>query len=111
VANTINGYTGNGTTSVTTSRPQQSQRDNTAATTTGNSESGSSSAEVQITSTASQLAGLGLKLSSMPPINNERVARISQSLADGTYSISADKIASGLMQSDHALAQIGMQEQ
>jgi anti-sigma28 factor (negative regulator of flagellin synthesis) len=44
----------------------------------------------------------------MPPINNERVARISQSLADGTYSISADKIASGLMQSDHALAQIGI---
>jgi len=111
VANTINGYSGNGTTSVTTSRPQQSQRDNTAATTTGNTESGSSSAaEVQITSTASQLAALGLKLSSMPPIDNERVARISQSLADGTYSISADKIASGLMQSDHALAQIGMQE-
>jgi negative regulator of flagellin synthesis FlgM len=107
VANTINGFSGNGTTSVTTSRPQQSQRDNTAATTTGNSQSGNS-AEVQITSTASQLAGLGLKLSSMPPIDNERVARISQSLADGTYSISADKIASGLMQSDHALAQIGI---
>jgi negative regulator of flagellin synthesis FlgM len=108
VANTINGYSGNGTTSVTSSRPQQSQRDNTAATTTGNPESGSSAAEVQITSTASQLAGLGLKLSSMPPIDNERVARISQSLADGTYSISADKIASGLLQSDQALAQIGI---
>jgi negative regulator of flagellin synthesis FlgM len=108
VANTINGYSGNGTTSVTTSRPQQSQRDNTAATTTGNAESGSSAAEVQITSTASQLAALGLKLSSMPPIDNERVARISQSLADGTYSISADKIASGLLQSDQALAQIGI---
>jgi anti-sigma28 factor (negative regulator of flagellin synthesis) len=36
------------------------------------------------------------------------VARISQSLADGTYTISPDKIASGLMQSDHALAQIGI---
>jgi negative regulator of flagellin synthesis FlgM len=109
VANTINGFSGNGATSVTTSRAQQSHRDNTAATTTANPESGSS-AEVQITSTASQLAGLGTRLSSMPPIDNERVARISQSLADGTYSISADKIASGLMQSDHALAQIGMQE-
>ena len=30
------------------------------------------------------------------------------SLADGTYSISPDKIASGLMQSDQALAQIGI---
>jgi negative regulator of flagellin synthesis FlgM len=109
VANTINSFQGNGATSVTTSRPQQSQRDNTAATTTGNSESGSS-AEVQITSTASQLASLGQQLSTMPAVDSARVGRISQSLADGTYTISPDKIASGLMQSDHALAQIGMQE-
>ena len=109
MANTINSFQGNGATSVTTSRPQQSQRDNTAATTTDSSESGSS-AEVQITSTASQLASLGQQLSTMPAVDSARVARISQSLADGTYTISPDKIASGLMQSDHALAQIGMQE-
>jgi negative regulator of flagellin synthesis FlgM len=107
VANTINSFQGNGATSVTTSRPQQSQRDNTAATTTDSSESGSS-AEVQITSTASQLASLGQQLSAMPAVDSARVARISQSLADGTYTISPDKIASGLMQSDHALAQIGI---
>ncbi len=109
MANTINSFQGNGATSVTTSRPQQSQRDNTAATTTGSSESGSS-AEVQITSTASQLASLGQQLSATPAFDGARVAQISQSLADGTYTISPDKIASGLMQSDHALAQIGMQE-
>ena len=109
MANTINSFQGNGATSVTTSRPQQSQRDNTAAATTGSSESGSS-AEVQITSTASQLASLGQQLSTMPAVDSARVARISQSLADGTYTISPDKIASGLIQSDHALAQIGMQE-
>ena len=107
MANTINSFQGNGATSVTTSRPQQSQRDNTAAATTGSSESGSS-AEVQITSTASQLASLGQQLSTMPAVDSARVARISQSLADGTYTISPDKIASGLMQSDHALAQIGI---
>ena len=107
MANTINSFQGNGATSVTTSRPQQSQRDNTAATTTDSSESGSS-AEVQITSTASQLASLGQQLSTMPAVDSARVARISQSLADGTYTISPDKIASGLMQSDHALAQIGI---
>ena len=109
MANTINSFQGNGATSVTTSRPQQSQRDNTAAATTGSSESGSS-AEVQITSTASQLASLGQQLSATPAFDGARVAQISQSLADGTYTISPDKIASGLMQSDHALAQIGMQE-
>jgi len=109
VANTINGFQGNSATSVTTSRAQQSSSGNTAAAAPGNSQSGSE-AEVQITSTASQLASLGQTLSAMPAIDNGRVAHISQSLADGTYTISADKIASGLMQSDHALAQIGMQE-
>ena len=109
MANTINGFQGNGATSVATSRAQQSSSGSTAATTSGNSQSGGE-AEVQITSTASQLASLGQTLSAMPAIDSARVARISQSLADGTYSISPDKIASGLMQSDHALAQIGMQE-
>ncbi len=109
MANTINCYQGNGVTSVTTSRPQQSTSGSTAATTPGNTQSGSE-AEVQITSTASQLAALGQTVSAMPAINSARVAQISQSLADGSYSISPDKIASGLMQSDHALAQIGMQE-
>ena len=108
MANTINGFQGNGATSVATSRAQQSPSGSTT-TTSSNSQSGGE-AEVQITSTASQLASLGQTLSAMPAIDSARVAQISQSLADGTYSISPDKIASGLMQSDHALAQIGMQE-
>ena len=109
MANTINGFQGNGATSVATSRAQQPSSGSTPATTPDNSQS-AGEAEVQITSTASQLASLGQTLSAMPPIDSARVARISQSLADGTYSISPDKIASGLMQSDRALAQIGMQE-
>ncbi len=109
MANTINGFQGNGATSVTTNRTSQSTRNNTSSATTGDSQSGSAG-EVQITSTASQLASLGAKLGSLPAIDQGRVSRISQSLADGTYSISPDKIASGLMQSDHALAQLGMQE-
>jgi flagellar biosynthesis anti-sigma factor FlgM len=44
----------------------------------------------------------------LPAINQNRVAQISQALANGTYSISADKIASGLLQSDHGLEQIGL---
>ncbi len=109
MASTIDGFQGNGAASVTTSRTPQSTRNNTSTATTGSSQSGSEG-EVQITSTAAQLASLGAKLSSLPAVDQSRVSRISQSLADGTYSISPDKIASGLMQSDHALAQIGMQE-
>ena len=111
MANTINGIQGNSAASVGTGRTTHSARDNSAAT-TGNPSSGNSSGgdEVQITSTASQLASLGQKLSTLPAIDTDRVARISASLADGTYSISASSIASGLMQSDRALAQIGIQE-
>jgi negative regulator of flagellin synthesis FlgM len=107
VTNTINSFQGNGATSVATNRTPQSARDNTSPATTSNPQSGGNE-EVQITSTAAQLASLGQKLSSMPAIDENRVARITQSLADGSYSISADRIASGLLQSDHALAQIGI---
>jgi negative regulator of flagellin synthesis FlgM len=107
VANTIDGFQGNGAASVATSRTSQPARDNTSTATSANPQS-EGNEEVQITSTAAQLASLGQKLSSLPAIDQNRVARITQSLADGSYSISADKIASGLLQSDHALALIGL---
>jgi negative regulator of flagellin synthesis FlgM len=119
VANTIDGFQGNGATSVATerqarespagatNRTPQSARDNTSPVTTANAPSGGNE-EVQITSTAAQLASLGQKLGSMPAVDQNRVARITQSLADGSYSISPEKIASGLLQSDHALAQVGL---
>ena len=108
MANTIDGFQGNGATSVATNRTPQSARDNTSPATTANAQSGGNNEEVQITSTAAQLASLGQKLSSMPAVDQNRVARITQSLADGSYKISAEKIASGLLQSEHALAQIGL---
>jgi negative regulator of flagellin synthesis FlgM len=108
MANTINSYSGSGAASVSSSRPTQAPREPTSATTSENSQSGAESAEVQITSTAASLASLGQRLSSLPAINQNRVAQISQALANGTYSISADKIASGLLQSDQGLAQIGL---
>jgi len=107
VANTINGFQGSGAASVGTSRNAQSARE---AATTDNTQpdvSGGGSGEVHITSTASQLAALGQKLGAMPAVDAARVARISQALQNGTYSISADKIAGGLIQSDRALAQLG----
>jgi negative regulator of flagellin synthesis FlgM len=107
VANTINGITGNGAQSVGTSRTsQQSRRD--ASLTTANSQAEGGGSEVQITHTAAQLASIGQGLSSSSPIDEARVARISQALADGSYTISAQQIASGLMQSDQALGQIGL---
>jgi negative regulator of flagellin synthesis FlgM len=107
MANTINRTTGNGAAaSIGASRTsQQSKQDASLNTAHPQSEGGD---EVQITNTAANLATLGHSLSAASPVDDARVARISQALADGTYSISAQQIASGLMQSDHALEQIGL---
>ncbi len=64
--------------------------------------------EVQITNTAAKLAALGQSLRGSSAVDDARVARISRALADGSYRISAQQIATGLMQSDHALGQIGL---
>jgi flagellar biosynthesis anti-sigma factor FlgM len=106
VANAITGYSGSGTTSVGLSRATPPSAHDSAVTTGGAPLQGTD--EVRITDVASQLADLGHKLSALPPIDTSRVSRISQSIADGTYRISASKIASGLLQSDQALAQIGL---
>ena len=120
MANTINSYSGSGAASVTSSRSTQTSRENARANesepvpagapaaTNENSQSETGNAEVQITSTAASLASLGQRISTLPDINQNRVAQISHALANGTYSISADKIAGGLLQSDQGLAQIGI---
>lgn len=108
MANTINSFTGNSAPSVTTNRTPQSPSENTSSAATAAAPASGGNDEVQITSTAAQLASLGQKLSSQPAVDQNRVARISASLADGSYKISPEKIASGLLQSDHALAQIGI---
>ena len=107
MANTINRISGNGAASVGASRnSQQSKRDTSLNTADPQSEGGDD--EVQITSVATQLATIGQGLSASTPIDDARVARISQALADGSYRISAQQIASALMQSDHYLQQIGL---
>ena len=105
MANTINRLAGNPAQSAGTSRTgQPSRRDASPGPSSALSEGGD---QVQITNTAAQLSAIGQGLSAASPIDAARVARISQALADGTYSISAQQIASGLVQSENALAQIG----
>jgi negative regulator of flagellin synthesis FlgM len=106
MANTINRITGSGAASIGASRTnQQSKQDASLNTANPQSEGGD---EVQITNTAAKLATLGQSLSASSPVDDARVARISQALADGSYRISAQQIATGLMQSEHALGQIGL---
>ena len=109
MANTINSYTGNGAASVATSRSSQTSASSVSTTSADATPAAEVSQKVKISTTASKLASIGSTLSQQPAIDQAKVAQISKALANGTYTISADKIASGLMQSDHALAQIGIE--
>jgi negative regulator of flagellin synthesis FlgM len=65
-----------------------------------------SGSDVSITSTASLLAHLRQTLAAKPAIDQSRVDAISKALANGTYTVNADKIAHGLIQSERALGEL-----
>ncbi len=76
-------------------------------TTTGSPDAAQQSdSDVSITSTASLLAHLRQTLASKPAVDQGRVDAISKALANGTYTVHADKIAHGLIQSERALGQL-----
>ena len=60
--------------------------------------------DVHITGTARQLVELEQMVSNMPAVDEAKVAAISASIEQGTYKVSADKVADGLMQIEQALA-------
>jgi len=108
VANTITGFDGGTAASVGTQRTAKAARD-TSASSPGSMASGGHD-EVRITSTAARLASLGQTLSALPAIDQGLVDRISQSLQNGTYTVAPQQIAGGLIQSERALAQLGIRE-
>jgi negative regulator of flagellin synthesis FlgM len=68
-----------------------------AATTGGATDS------VQITDTASHLITAEQALADVPVVSQVRVAKVSESLTAGTYKVSAERIASKLLQFDRLL--------
>ena len=69
-----------------------------------------SQSSVNITSTASVLASAQQSLSAQPAVDHSRVAAISKALENGSYKIDSNKIASGLLQSEHSLNPLPRQE-
>jgi flagellar biosynthesis anti-sigma factor FlgM len=99
---------GNSAASVGAGRAAQRTRDTAVATVRdAHPETGG---DVHITSTASKLASLGESLRAMPAVDQARVSQISRAIDEGSYTVSPDKIAGGLIQSDHALARLGLKE-
>jgi negative regulator of flagellin synthesis FlgM len=66
--------------------------------------------EVTITSTASLLAHLQQSLAGMPAVDQQRVDSIRKALAQGKYHMNPDSIATGLIQSERALAALPLPE-
>lgn len=62
--------------------------------------------DVQITDRARQLAALEKALKDLPAVDEARVATIRLAIQNGTYQVSADDIASKLLQMEHALADL-----
>jgi negative regulator of flagellin synthesis FlgM len=62
-----------------------------------------SSGDVHITDTATQLASLEQALRDSPPVDALRVEAMRQAIAQGTYQVQPQHIATQLMQMEHAL--------
>jgi negative regulator of flagellin synthesis FlgM len=72
--------------------------------TTGPKTADQESDGVHITGAARQLIELEQMVKDMPAVDEARVAAISSALENGTYKVSADKVADNLLQIEQALA-------
>jgi negative regulator of flagellin synthesis FlgM len=105
VAVNLNGIDLSGTAASSSRKASSAQ----ATTTTGSQEvQQQPQSEVSITSTASLLAHLQQSLAAKPAVDQSRVDAISKALAAGTYNVSPEKIANGLIQTERALWQLNL---
>lgn len=96
----INGTDNRGTSAVGAGRPVGKVRDVAGEPKTAEQQS----SEVHITGTARQLVELEQVVKDMPAVDEAKVAAISAAIENGTYKVSADKVADNLMQIEQALA-------
>lgn len=62
------------------------------------------SSDVHITGTARQLADLEQMVKDMPAVDEAKVAAIAAAIEQGTYKVSAEKVADSFLQIEQALA-------
>ena len=83
-------------------RPQEAGSSGTSSTASG----GGATQDVQITGAARQLATLEQTLRDLPAVNQTRVAQITNSIEQGTYTVNPQQIADRLIQLEQALGQL-----
>ncbi len=109
----ISGFSGSQTPSVGAGRsagvgaPQRPQgADSSGASGSSSASSGGATQDVQITGAARQLATLEQTLRDLPAVNETRVAQITNSIEQGTYTVHPQQIADRLIQLEQALGQL-----
>jgi len=111
VSSKISGFNGSQTPSVGAGRsadigvPQRPQEAGSSGTAASASNSGATH-DVQITGAARQLATLEQTLRDLPAVNETRVAQITNSIEQGTYTVHPQQIADKLIQLEQALGQL-----
>lgn len=99
-----------GTAAGTTREAQEAQQPAVATPDAGQDSAAPRPGEVSITSTAALLARLEQVLGAHAPVDQHRVESVSRAIADGSYKVDSTKVASGLMQSERALAPLPLTE-
>ncbi len=108
----IGGFNGTQTPSVGAGRsadvgvPQRPQDAGSGATSASSSPSSGGIEDVQITGAARQLATLEQTLRDLPAVSETRVAQISNSIEQGTYTVNSRDVADRLIQLEQALGHL-----
>lgn len=108
----IGGFSGSQTPSVGAGRsadvgvPQRAQEAGSSGTSSSSATGSGATPDVQITGAARTLATLEQTLRDLPAVNETRVAQITNSIEQGTYTVHPQRIADKLIQLEQALGQL-----
>lgn len=105
MSNKINGLDGGQPAAVGAGRSPPGGSDRSAG--MAPAESAGASESVHITDAASQLAALDQAMREQPAVDSARVAAVRNALEQGTYTVSSQRVAAGLLSLERSLTALG----